>query len=360
MFLAVGALTSQLAATRRQAASYGAAFLGIAYGARMIADAGLGLHGLIWLSPLGWVEELQPLTSPRPLALLPIFVFTTVLAVIAVRLAGSRDVGASIVADRATSQPHLRLLSGPTSLAVRMVRSSVIGWWVAIGLSGLLYGLIAKAAAATISGSSVQKVFSKLGVPGTGADAVLGVCFLILAVMVTSIGAGQLSAARSEESGGKLDHLLVRPVSRTSWLGGRLLVAVAVLLVSGVGAGFFAWLGAASQHAGVSFTTLLGAGVNLVPPAVAISGIGVLAFGVCPRATSIVVYALLGWSLFIVVVGGIGAVSHWVLDTSVFHQMASAPAVSPHWEANGVMTAIGVAGALLGGFAFRRRDLQGE
>jgi putative exporter of polyketide antibiotics len=72
-----------------------------------------------------------------------------------------------------------------------------------------------------------------------------------------------------------------------------------------------------------------------------------------------VVYGLLGWSLLVVVVGGIGAVSHWILDTSVFHQMASAPAVSPHWEANGVMVAIGGACALLGGAAFRRRDLQG-
>ncbi len=282
------------------------------------------------------------------------------LAIIAGRLAGSRDVGASIVPDRAISQPHDRLLTGPTGLVVRMVRPTVIGWWVAIGVSGLLYGLIAKSAGATISGSSVHKVFSKLGAPGTGADAVLGVCFLILAVLVAFVGAGQLTAARSEESGGRLDHLLVRPVSRTSWLGGRLLVAIAVLLVSGVGAGVFAWLGAASQHAAVSFTTLLEAGVNLVPPAVAILGIGVLAFGLRPRMTSIVVYVLLGWSLLIVIVGGIGAVSHWVLDTSVFHQMASAPAASPHWEANGVMFAIGVAGAILGGFAFRRRDLQGE
>ena len=360
MFLAVGALTSQLGATRRQAASYGAAFLGIAYAVRMIADAGVGLHGLTWASPLGWVEELQPLTAPRPLALLPIIVFTVVLAIIAVHLAGSRDVGASIVPDRATSQPHLRLLSGPTGLAIRMVRPTVIGWWVAIAVSGLLFGLTAKSAGGTISGSSVQKVLSKLGAQGSGADAVLGVCFLILAVLVAFVAADQLVEARSEESGGRLDHILVRPVSRTSWLGGRLLVAIAVLLACGATAGVFAWLGAASQHAGVSFTTLLEAGVNLVPPALTISGIGVLAFGIRPRMMSIVVYALLGWSLLIVVVGGIGAVSHWVLDTSVFHQMASAPAVSPHWEANGVMTAIGVAGALLGGFAFRRRDLQGE
>jgi putative exporter of polyketide antibiotics len=40
--------------------------------------------------------------------------------------------------------------------------------------------------------------------------------------------------------------------------------------------------------------------------------------------------------------------------------MASAPAVPPHWEANGVMAAIGVACALIGGIAFNRRDLLGE
>ncbi len=360
MFLAVGALTSQLAATRRQAASYAVAFLGLTYAVRMIADAGVGLHGLIWASPLGWVEELQPLTAPQPLALLPIVAFTAVLAVVAVRLADTRDIGASIVPDRVRSQPHLRLLCGPTGLAIRMLRPTVIGWWVAIAVSGSLFGLISKSAGATISGSSVQQVFSKLGAPGTGADAVLGVSFLILAILVAFVAAGQLTAARSEESGGRLDHLLVRPVSRSSWLAGRLLVAVVVLLASGVAAGIFAWLGAASQRAGVSFTTLLDAGVNVVPPAITILGVGVLAFGVWPRVTSIVVYAMLGWSLLVLIVGGIGATDHWILDTSVFHQMSSAPAVSPHWEANGVMAVVGVASALLGGFAFERRDLQGE
>ncbi len=360
MFLAVGALTSQLAPTRRQAASYAATVLGVSYAVRMIADAGVGLHGLIWASPLGWVEELQPLTAPQPPALVPIIAFTAVLSVIAVHLAGSRDVGASIVADRATSQPRLRLLCGPTGFAIRMVRPTVTGWWVAIAVSGLLYGLIAKSAGATISGSSVQNVFSKLGATGTGAEAVLGVCFLILAVLVAFVGAGQLTAARSEEAAGRLDHFLVRPIARASWLAGRLLVALAVLLVSGAGAGFFAWLGAASQHAGVSLVTLLEAGVNLLPPAVTILGIGVLTFGIRPQMTSVVVYALLGWSLLIVIVGGIGAMSHWVLDTSVFHQMASAPAVSPHWEANGIMVSIGIAAAVFGGLAFRRRDLQGE
>ncbi|MGD0604043.1 MAG: ABC transporter permease subunit [Streptosporangiaceae bacterium] len=359
MFLAVGALTSQVAGTRRQAAAQAAWFLGASYAVRLVADAGLGLHGLIWASPLGWVEELQPLTRPQPAALVPVAVFTAVLAAAAVRLAGRRDVGAGLVPDRASRRSQLPL-GGPAALAVRLVRPAVAGWWVAIAISALLFGLIARSAGGTISGSSVQQVFAKLGASGSGAAAVLGVCFLILAVLVACTAAGQLTAARAEESAGRLEHLLARPVSRGRWLAGRLLVAIVVLLASGVLAGVCGWAGAASQHAGVSFTAMLKAGVNLTPPAIIIAGIGVLAFGVRPRITSAVVYSLLGWSLLVLIIGSIGSASRWVLDTSVFHQMGSAPATSPHWAADGVMTAIGVAAALIGGIAFARRDLQAE
>jgi len=224
MFLAVGTVTSQLAGTRRQAASYAAAFLGASYAVRMVADAGIGLHWLIWASPLGWVEQLQPLTAPQPLALLPIVAFTAGLAVIGVHLAGARDLGASTLPDRASSEPHLRLLFGPIGLTIRLIGPSVIGWWVAIGATGLLTGLVAKAAGQTISGSSVNQVFTRLGAPGTGAVAFLGVSFLVVAVLVAFVAAGQIAAARAEESAGRLDHLLVRPCPRSSWIAGRLLV----------------------------------------------------------------------------------------------------------------------------------------
>ncbi len=203
MFLAVGALTSQLAGTRRQAASFAAVFLGVAYAIRMIADAGVGLHWLIWVSPLGWVEQLQPLTAPRPAALVPILMFTLVVAAGAVLLAGARDVGAGILPDPAHAMPHLRLLSGPTGLAIRMMRATVLGWGVAIALSAFLYGLIAKSASATITGSSVKEVFNRLGATGNGAEAVLGVCFLIEAVLLAFVAAGQVTLARSEESEGQ-------------------------------------------------------------------------------------------------------------------------------------------------------------
>jgi len=360
MFLAVGALASQLAPTRRQAAAYAAAVLGASYAARMVADSGTGLHWLIWISPLGWIEQLQPLTAPEPLALLPIIAFTAVSAAIAVHLAGGRDVGASTLPDRATSDPHVRLLFGPVGLAIRTLRPVAIGWWVAIALTGLLTGLVAKAAGATISGTSVQEIFRRLGAPGVGTNAFLGVSFLIVGVLVAFVAAGQMTAAGGEESAGRLDHLLVRPLSRPSWLLGRLLVAVVVLVASGLIAGVFMWLGTATQHSGVGVASLVGAGLNVVPPSLCVLGIGALAFGLRPRAASVVMYGLLGWSLLVELVGGIGALSHYVLDTSVFHQMASAPAVPANWEANAVMAGIGVVSAGIGALAFQGRDLEGE
>jgi len=139
MFLAVGAVTSQLEPTRRQAASFGAAVLGVSYALRLIGDAGVGFHGLIWASPFGWVEELRSITAPQPLAFLPIVAFSALLAAGAVFLAGRRDVGKSIVPDRAHAQPHLRLLLGPAGLAIRSLRARVIAWWVSIAVSALLF-----------------------------------------------------------------------------------------------------------------------------------------------------------------------------------------------------------------------------
>ncbi len=360
IFLAVGALTSQLGATRRQAAAYATLILGVSYAIRMLADAGLGVHFLVWLSPLGWVEELRPLTNPAPLALVPIALSIAILAFLARYLAGRRDVGAAIVAERDASPPRLGLLMSPLGLSTRISRSVATGWWVAIAVTGLLYGMIAKSAGATVSGASMKEVLSKLGATGSGVTAILGVCFLIMAVMVGFAAAGQMTSVRSEEASGRLENLLVRPVSRSRWLSGRLLVAMATIFVAAMLAGIFAWAGAATQDSGLGFKTALDAGLNITFPALAIIGIGTLALGVAPRSLSTVVYIVLGWSLLVEIVGGIGAVSHWVLDTSLFHQMASTPAVAPNWQANLVMGAVGILTATAGGIAFRHRDLAGE
>ncbi len=360
MFAAVGALTSQLAPTRRQAAAYAAWFLGAAYALRLVADAGVGLHALVWVSPLGWVEELRPLTATRPLALVPITVFTALASALAVNLAGNRDVGAGLVPDRTHRAAHTRLLAGPAGLAARLTRPAALGWCVALGVTGLLLGLVARSAGATMVGSSVHTVFTRLGAPGAGTRAFLGVAFLIVALLVAFLTAGQVTAARGEEEHGRLDHILVASVSRVSWLAGRAAVALTVVVGGALIAGFATWLGGLSQGSALALPTLLAAAMNVVPPAVFVLGAGILALGVRPTATSHAVYGVLAWSLLVEVAGGFGSGSRWVLDTSLFHQMAAAPAVEPNWTVGGILLVLGLIEAVVGVLAFMRRDLCGD
>jgi len=361
MFLAVGAFTSQLAATRRQAAGYAGAALGACYAVRLVADSGTGLQWLRWASPLGWAEELQPLTSPRPLALLPVAGLVVAAGGLSVYLAGRRDIAAGILPDRGSAAPRTRLLSGPAGLAARLARPAMAGWAAAIGTLGLLMGFIAKqGGTALTSSSTVERVVARLGAHGSSAAAYLGFAFLTVAWLVAFAAAGQVSAARAEEAEGRLDQLLVRPVPRWSWLGGRIAVTVVALVASGLFAGLCAWAGAASQQAGVSLASLLGAGLAVVPPALCVLGIGVLTMGIWPRATTPVTYGVLAWSLLIELAGGFFSSSHWLLDTSVFHHVTAAPAVPPDWASAAVLTAVGTVAAGLGGMAFARRDLAGE
>ncbi|HXY44134.1 MAG TPA: ABC transporter permease subunit [Acidimicrobiales bacterium] len=361
VFLAVGALASQLAATRRQAAGYAAGAFGACYALRLVADSGAGLDWLRWATPLGWVEQLQPLTGSDALPLLPLAALVVVLASLSVHLAGTRDLGASKFPDRSSAPPHDRLLNGSAGLTARLTRSTAIAWWAGLAVMALLFGFIAKpAGVALLSSNSVERVLSRLGAPGAGADAYLGVAFLIMAMMLAFVAAGQVIGARSEEAEGRLDHLLVRPLSRWSWLGGRLSEAAAVVVIGGLAAGVFAWLGAATDHTGLRFTSLLGAGLNIVPPALCVLGVGALVIGLWPRATSIATYGVIVWSVLVEVLGGVANYNHWLLDTSLFHQMAPAPASAPNWTVGAIVVALGVAAAAFGLMAFRHRDLVGE
>jgi ABC-2 type transport system permease protein len=359
MFLTVGALCAQLATSRRQAAGFASTVLGVSYALRMIADSGSDLAWLRWVTPLGWIEELQPLTNPRPLALVPIACLIVVATVATVRLAGRRDLGAGTLADRDSIASVRRLPTSPPGLALYLSRSTLIAWTVSIAAYGLLLGSIAKSGGKIITSSpSLRSVFARLGV--SGAEAYLSVALLIMSVALAFIAVGQIGGARKEESSGQLDNLLVRPFSRSAWLGERIALGVSVIIGGGLLAGVATWVGAVSDHARVNFPSMLAAGINLCVPALVVFGIGVFALAVAPRFVNVVTYGLLAWFFLIEIVGGAVNVSHWILDLSAFHQMAAAPAAPVNWTTNAVMVSIALVATVLGVELFRHRDLKGE
>jgi ABC-2 type transport system permease protein len=353
MFLAVGALTSQLAATRRQAAGLAAGVLGVAFVLRLAADSGTGLRWAQWLSPLGWVDELRPLTGSQPLALVPIVGFVVVFGAAAVYLAGRRDLGASVLPDRSKARARTRLLKNPLGLALRLVRNVAIGWALGLAAFGIVMGLVAKSAGESVS----RATFERFGVPRGGALAYLGFAFITFAALIAIAAAAQATATREEEGEGHLDNLLVRPVARLPWLASRFAVSTGMLLVLGVVIGVSTWAGAVSQESGVSLARILVAGVALVPAAVLVLGLGTLAQGVIPRYTGAVAYGVVAWSFLVELIGSVVNANNWLLDLSIFHHLAPAPATDPNWTSGAVLAALGILAGALGALVFNRRDL---
>lgn len=357
MFAAVGAVCSQLAATRRQAAAIAAAVFGVAYLTRLVAYGDSSLLWLHWASPLGWADELRPFTGSRPLVLIPIAVFIMALAIVAVLLAGRRDLGTSMLPDKDTATASTRLLTGPIGLATRLTIRGACGWAGGLAAGGFVLGLTAKSAE-ELAANRVGGVAAKLGGTAGGASY-LGIVFLIMAIVIGLAAAAQIAATREEEAAGYLDHLLARPVTRLAWLASRLAVSAAMLIAAAAAVGLATWAGAAAASADQGLTTLLAASVNTVPAGLFVLGAGTFGYGLAPRYALTVAYAIVAWSFLVEIVGASFVASKWLLDLSVLHHLARAPAVPVNWGSAAILTAVGIAVAVAGAAAFARRDLAG-
>lgn len=144
------------------------------------------------------------------------------------------------------------------------------------------------------------------------------------------------------------------------WLWSRLLIALALICAAGVLGGICVWISLSAQHTGITFHQLLLAGINIISPAVLIIGFAILGFGFLPRATAVVAYGLIAWSFLMELLGDGLKLNHWLLDTSILHQVPIAPAVSPDWTTSAIITGLGLAMAVVGSLRFSSRDLQTE
>ena len=362
VFMTLGALMSQLLPTRGRAASVTAAILGICFLVRILGDI-TSMHWLLNVTPFGWEEKLQLLSNTQPIWLLPLIGLILILGTLTIFFAGRRDLGESIIADRANAKPRLGLLNSPLGAAIRLTRSNSIGWLCGITVTAALYGLITKSTSQVFSqSSSFQKVISRLAQQSrlSSALAFLSIVFFLQMVVIMSCAASSVAAIRRDEAESYIDNYLVRPISRLRWLSGRLAITGLVIVLAGLLTTLGTWAGIASQHSGVSFHTLFLAGMNALVPALLTVGVGIFGFGIRPRLTSILAYGVLAWSFLIEMVSSGLNINHWILDTSVLHQVVLAPAVNPKWAVDAIVVAIAIVLCVLGALRFNTRDLQGE
>jgi ABC-2 type transport system permease protein len=354
VFAAVGALASQLAPTRRSAQAGAAAAVGIAVLLRIGADVGHGVGWMRWLTPIGWAEEVRPVTAPRPAVLLLFVAAAAIVAAAAVALARRRDVGGSVLHGREMARSRMTLLGSPGQAALRAEVPALLAWGVSAGLFAVLLGAFARSVAEEVAKADIHTY----GLSITTAAGYLAVVFALFALLVALFAVSHVGGLRDEESTGRLETVFALPVGRRAWLGGRLAIAATTTAALALLLGVCAWAGSELTGSGVGLAGLLEAGANCIAVSLLFLALGTLVYAWLPRPSPGAAFGLVGVAFLWELLGGILGAPGWLTSASPFHHVTQVPLVAADLRGTAVMLAIAAVAAAAAIDRFARRDLQ--
>jgi len=361
MFAAVGLVFAALTAVAAQVTEhtrgvYGitGAFIGIAFVLRAAGDIGNGT--LSWLSPIGWAQAARPFADQRWWPLLLAVAVSALLVYVAFALEARRDVGAGLVAQRPGPPVASRGLSRPLGLALHLQRGTLIGWTVALFLSGLAYGSVGQDIEELLNDTpEMADMLAQAG--GNLVDSFFATTILMLALLGSGFSIQSALRLRSEESSGRAEPLLATSISRARWASSHLIVALAgaAIVVAAGGLGTGVSYGASIGDLG-QIPRMLGASLVHLPAVWVLSGLAMALFGLSIRA-AMFAWAALGASVLIGFFGELFGFPDWVKELSPFTHTPQVPAVDPTVVPLVVLSLLAAGLVALGLWAFRRRDL---
>ena len=357
-FALVGALASQLAASRSRALVLAAGVFALALGLRFAAAASGTPAWLWWTTPFGWVGHLHAVDEARAQVVLAFLALLVVLLVPASWLA-RRDLHAALFSAEARQQPRTSPRDH-VALARHLASGPTAAWSAASFALALLFGLMVSDFVAAIADLPTSVAFmQQLGwLELDTAEGMLAMVFMFPTLLLALFAATHAAAIREEEATWRIEHLLARPLGRTRWLLTKAVTAALAMAAVALCAAVAAWLGAF-----VSGTVLAPGGallmaLNLMPLGLLVLGIGVGLLGLAPRLTAPATFGVVVAAFLLDFIGPLLQLPDAILDLSPFRHLAAVPAEPIALGPALVMLGIGVGAAALGLLAFRHRDLQ--
>jgi ABC-2 type transport system permease protein len=356
VFGGVAAVTAQLTLHARTASGAALAVLAAAVLVRGVGDL-IEEHGspLSWFSPIAWAQQTRAFVDLRWSPLLLSLAVLAALVVLAYRIVGTRDVGAGLVVPRPGQADAGPLLSSVAGLTVRLQRASVLGWGVALVLTGAVLGSLADDVARMVAGN--PQLARAVGGTGDLTDGFFAAASQYLGIAVAAFAVAAVLRVHAEEAAGRAELVLAAAVDRRRYLGAGLgvpLTSSALLLVlGGLGTGL-----AAAAVSGDTGRILAQVGVELVqlPAVLVCAGIAAALLGLAPRAASLA-WTLVAWAAVASLFGPLLGLPERAQKLSPFGWLPRVPDVSLDVVPLAVLSLLGgglIALALAG---FRRRDV---
>jgi ABC-2 type transport system permease protein len=317
VFTAVAAVAAQLSPSSRFARGAAFAVLATAFTLRAAGDAGSA--ALSWLSPLGWSLQVRPYAGDRWWVLLLHLVATALLTALAYRLLAGRDVGAGLIAERLGPAGATRLLRNAFGLAWRLDRGALVLWTVGLCLYGLLIGSIVHGIGDELGGDTAREIVVRMGGTQVVEQAFVAAAFCMLGMLAAAFAISLVLRLHQEEAGQRAETLLSGSVSRSRWVAGHLVLAVAgsalAIAVAGIAAGLT--YGIASHDVGGKLLMVVGTALVQLPAVWLPPAVAVALFGLAPRFSPVAWGVLVGF-VALYLIGELSGFPQWVLDTEPF------------------------------------------
>ena len=354
-FAGVALVASQL--VRDASAARGLCFtvFGAAFAVRVVADE-TGAAWLRWLSPLAWRDVAGPFGAERVWALAVFALVAAALVALAALLHSRRELLGAVLADRSVSARRWRV-RGPLGLTARLGVRRLAAWAFALVLTAALFGAMSGGLSDLIANNPASAAYIDKMAPEM--RPVVQYTTLLTVVMValvaTAVVQRVLGLAASEERG-LSEAVLACGVPRTRALLAAVADAVGagvvLLVVSGAALAAATATQVGEDHAaGRALVSTL----TQLPGVVAAAGIAALLVGAAPRWRSLA-WAVIAWSSFARLFGGLIDMPRWAQDLSVLGHVAD-PWGTTHWVPLVLQLVVGLVCCGAGLAVYRRRDI---
>lgn len=357
MFAGVAAVAAQLGADARTSTSIAVGTLGILYFLRGYIDSSDFPGWAAWLTPLGWLERVEPATANDARPLLAAFALSFVLFAVAFALQARRDFGQGLIAPR-PGPSRAGVAGSVPGLIAKTHAGSAATWAVAFAGLGLMIGnLVASIGSVAADNPAIREFLAASGAgPESLSFRFIATFIQIIGIIAAISGVQVALRIRSEELAHRVEPLLAGALPRHRYFAANAVAAAAMpaagMLIAGTSLGVVAH----GRDASIAVGDVVLQAAATIPAVWILVGIALAVVGAAPGkavAAWLGVIATFGLTLL----GPTFKLPDWALGISPLRHVPDIMSASDAWVPLAWLCAIAVIAAAIGFAGFRRRDI---
>lgn len=356
MGAAIALMMAQIMPTSSAATGSSLAIIGLFYIVRASTD--ISNVNFSMFNPLGWTYLTFPFTENNWLPVIFAFVFSMVVVIVAFRLEGARDLGASYLPQREGRASAKKSLLSVRGLFLKLNKGIIISWLIAFVVLGVAYGSIYGDMQAFLdSNELMQQMFTHANY--SIEESFTAMLMTVMVSLVAILPIAIVNKLFAEENRLHLSQIFATKVTRGQLYWTTISLAIVsstvgiLLAAGGLGATAIAVM---DGHPTIDMLDFLVAGYNLFPFVLFITSLAALALGWGPNLGKLV-YIYLTYSFLLNYFGGLLDVPEWLSKTAMQNWLPQMPMENFNGLVFTVIILISVTLIIVGFFGYRNRDM---